>query len=115
MMIVEFNSVDLAELSESIRPMPRIPSAHPRARAELRRPETSLQSFEFMGDEAVVEVHVVGDEDAVSHEVHEAVGHFREQWRAAHHLVRDAGQLNDLCRDVALGIEQTVPLADDPM
>ena len=40
-------------------------------------------------EETVVEIDVVGDEDTVAHELHEAVRHFREYRRIADPLVRD--------------------------
>src|SRR4051812_48049836 len=99
MVIFELYLVDLAQVSKAVGLMTRIASTHTGACTKLRKAETPFQALEFVGHEAVVEVDIVSDEDAVGHKFHEAVSNFYEQGRTVHHLVRDSGQLNDLRRN----------------
>ena len=68
-----------------------------------------------MRNETVIIIHIVGDEDPVIHEMHEAVGHFGKQWCLSNHVVCDAGELHDLGGYGPLRVEQGVSLPDDLM
>src|SRR4051794_26490121 len=108
MMIVERDTIYLAKLPKSVGLVSRIAPPHSGARAELRESEAPRDPIEFVGHETVVEADVMGDENAVPHELHETVGYLREQGCVPNHFVRDAGQLNDLCgkgRGFALSIQ----------
>lgn len=65
MVILEVYAVDLAKLSKSVGFVSRIAPPHSGARAELRESEASPNPLEFVGDEAVVETDIMGDENAV--------------------------------------------------
>ena len=67
MMIVELYLVDLTQLSEAVGLVTRITSTHTGACAKLRKTKPSFQALELVGDEAVVEIDIVSDEDAVGH------------------------------------------------
>src|ERR1700755_1620873 len=99
MVVGERYAVDFAKLPESVGLVSRIAPPHPRTRAELRKSEAPPDSLRFVGDKTVVEADIVGDEDAVSHELQERVGDLCEQRRVANHFVRDAGELDDFCRN----------------
>jgi hypothetical protein len=62
MMGLEFDSVDFAQLPETVRLVSGVSPAHSGDRAKLRKPEASFGPFVLVADEAVVEVHIVGDE-----------------------------------------------------
>src|SRR3954471_18163345 len=113
MVNLEVYAVDLAKLSKSVGFVSRIAPPHSGARAELRESEASPNPLEFVGDEAVVETDIMGDENAVGHELHEWICNFCEQGRVANHFVRDAGQLNDLCGNGALRMDERMPFVDD--
>src|SRR5436190_9538152 len=85
-------------------------AAHACTCAELGETEAPLEPPIFLRDEAVIEVHVVRDKDAVPYELHEAVGYFGKHRRIAHHRVGDAGQLRDPCGDGTLRVYQGMPL-----
>ena len=70
--------------------MPRVIASHARAGAELRKPEATLKPRVLLRDEAVVEIDVMRDEDAVAHKANEAIRHFRKDWRVMHRFVRYA-------------------------
>ena len=65
------------------------------------------------GHEAHVEVCVVGDDGPIPHEGHELLQGLLFLWRALHVAVADAGQLRDVRRDVALGIDKGVENLED--
>jgi hypothetical protein len=96
---LEFDPIELAQLPKTIRFMPGVASTHSGDGAQLRKPEAALEPFVLITDEAKVEIDVVGDEDPVAHEPHEAVRDFGEYRRIANHLVRDARDLRYLCRN----------------
>lgn len=87
MVVFELDTVDRAQLSEPVRFVPGISTPHPHASAQLRKAKAPFKPFVLTRQEAVIEVHVVGDEDPVAHECHEAVGDFVEQGRIPNHLV----------------------------
>src|SRR4051812_39456347 len=95
--------------------MARIMPAHPRAGAEFGETETALKALIFLRDEAVVEIDVMGDEDAVAHELQEAFCDLGEGRRTAYHGIRNARQPHDLCGNGTHGIYKGVPFADDFM
>jgi hypothetical protein len=64
--------------SVSIWPGHGVASTHSGDGAQLRKPEAALEPFVLITDEAKVEIDVVGDEDPVAHEPHEAVRDFGE-------------------------------------
>src|SRR5437667_3014367 len=87
-------------------------AAHACTCAEFGETEAPLEPLIFLRDETVIEVHVVRDKDAVSHELHEAVRYFRKHRRIAHHRIGDTGQLRDSRRDGTLRVDQGMPLID---
>src|SRR3954468_10022385 len=95
--------------------MAGIASSHSGAGAKLRVAKRSVETTELVSDKAIVKVDVVGDENTVTHELKKAVSHRRENRGVANHLVRDAREPHDICRNGTLGIEQGVPLVDDLM
>ena len=95
--------------------MPGIAPTHSCDGAQLRKTKAALEPFIFVADETVVEIDVVGDEDTVAHEPHEAVRDFREYRRIANHLVRDVRDLRYSCRNGPLRIQQGMPFVDDLM
>src|ERR1700712_676962 len=95
--------------------MPRISPTHSCDGAQLRKTKAALKPFIFVADETVVEIDVVGDEDPVGHEVHEAICDFGEYRRIADHLIRDVRDLRYSCRNGPLRIQQGMPLIDDLM
>src|SRR3954464_931314 len=113
MMIVERDAIYLAKLPKSVGLVSRKAPPHSGACAELGESEAPRDPFEFVGHETVVEADIMGDENAVPHELYESVRYLREQRCAPNHFVRDAGQLNDLCGNGALRIDQRMPLVDD--
>jgi hypothetical protein len=114
-MVVEVDIVGLAEISEAIGLVARIAPSHPRTGAELGKPKAPLEALILIRDKSVVKIHIVGDEDSIAHELQKAIGDFGEERRAAHHVIRDADQPNDICRDWPLRIEQGMPLGDHLM
>src|SRR4051812_23644155 len=110
MMIVERDAIYFAKLAKPIGLVSRIAPPHSGARAELWEPEAPRDPFEFVGHETVVEADIMGDENAVPHELHETVRYLREQRCVPNHFVRDAGQLNDLCGNGTLRIDKRMPL-----
>src|SRR3954470_5432994 len=113
MMIVERDAIYLAKFRKSVGLVSRIAASHSGARAELGESEAPRDPFEFVGHETVVEADIMGDENAVPHELYESVRYLREQRCAPNHFVRDAGQLNDLCGNGTLRIDERMPLVDD--
>src|SRR3954452_24911904 len=113
MMIGERDAIYLAKLPKSVGLVSRIAPSHSGARAELGKSEAPRDPFEFVGHETVVEADIMGDENAVPHKLHESVRYLREQGCVPNHFVRDAGQLNDLCRNGTLRIDERMPLVDD--
>lgn len=75
--------------------VPWISTPHSDARAQLRKAEAPFEPFVLVRQKAAIEVHVVGDEDAVAHERHQAVRDLVEHGGAPNHLVGDPGQLHD--------------------
>ena len=115
MVSLKLDPIEFAEFSKAIGLMPGITPTHSCAGAKLRKTEPALKPFVFMADEAVVEIDVVGDEDAVAHESHESVRDLGEHRRIADHLIRDAGEPRYSCRNGPLRIYQRMPFVDDLM
>src|SRR4051812_14529241 len=109
MMIVERDAIYLAKLPKSVGLVSRIAPPHSGARAELRESEAPRDPFEFVGHETIVEADIMGDENAVPHELHEIVRYLSEQRCVPNHFVRDAGQLNDLCGNGSVSSVRTPP------
>lgn len=114
-MRLEFDPIKLAQFPETVGFVSRVAPTHSGDGAQLRKPESAIEPFVFTAYEAIVEIDVVGDEDSVTHEPHEAVRDLSEYRRTADHLVRDAGDLRYLGRDGPLRIHQGMPLVDDLM
>src|SRR4051794_32230549 len=106
MMIVERDAIYLAKFPKSVGLVSRIAPSHSRARAELRESEAPREPFEFVSHETVVEADIMGHENAVPHEVHEPVRYLREHRCVPNHFVGDASQLNDLCGNGPLRIDE---------
>jgi len=71
--------------------------------------EALAQAFEFVLDEAVVETHVVGDEQLAVQACPQLLGNLGESGRAGHHVVADAGEMLDERGNGALWIHQGAP------
>ena len=94
-MVFERDGVNLAEVAEAVGTMARIVPSHSRARTEFWEVEAPFEPGIFLRQEAVVEVDVMREEDAVAHEVQEAARHLGEERSIPHHVIRDARQLHD--------------------
>src|SRR3954452_21171151 len=106
MMIVERYAVYFAKLPKSVGFVSRIAPSHSGARTQLGKSEAPRDPIEFVDHETVVEADIMGDENTVRHKVHESVRHLGEHRCVPNHFVRDAGQLNDLCRNGTLRIDE---------
>ena len=95
MMVLQCDLIDRTKISQSVGLVTRIASPHSRASAELGEAESALQALIFLRYETKIEIHVVGDEYSIIHELHEAVGHFSKQRRPSNHVVGDACELYD--------------------
>ncbi len=65
--------------------MPRVQAPHRRAGAQLRITEGPADAAKLGGDEAIVELDIMGDEDRILHERLELVGHVGEVRRRLDH------------------------------
>jgi hypothetical protein len=79
MMVLQRDLIDSAKISRSVGFVTRITSPHSRTGAELGEAESTLKALVFLRYETKIEIHVVGDEYPIIHELHEAVGHFGKQ------------------------------------
>jgi hypothetical protein len=62
---LEFDAVNFAELSETVRFVARVASTHGGDGTKLRKSEAALKPSVFVRYEAVVEVNIVSDEDRI--------------------------------------------------
>ena len=62
-MVFKFNVNDCATISKTVRFVPEIAPPHSGNGAKFRKLEASLEPLVIIGDEAIIEVDVVGDED----------------------------------------------------
>jgi hypothetical protein len=81
----------------------------------FREAEAPFEALVLVRDETVIEIHVVGDEDAVIHKSQEAVSDFRKDWRVPNHVIGDACKSRNLRRNEPLRIDERVPLIDHLM
>ena len=81
--------------------------------AQHVRRELHLQAAELVLDEAVIEARVVRDEDVALEALEHLAAQFGEGWRAAHHLVGDAGEDADVLGDAAFRVHQRGPLVHE--
>ena len=112
-MVLQFDVERLRELAKSVGLVTRITPAHAGTGAQLRKAKAALKALIFCGDEAIIEIDVVGDEDTVTHELHEAIRHLHEQWRVSHHIIGDTGERDYPGRNRPLEIEKGVPLPNN--
>ena len=111
-MMLQRNLINAAQAAEAIGAVAGIVPPHPGAGAELRKAEAAVKPRKFLRDESVVEVDIVGDEDAVSHERHQAVRHFSKHRCVPHHLIGNSGETSDAAGDGTLRIDKRVLLID---
>ena len=82
-------------------------------RVEIRRFKGNAALFAARADKADVKLRVVRGERASARKVEECVQRIFKLRRAAQHLVRDAGEADDLGRKPALGVDKGLERFDD--
>src|ERR1700729_2746701 len=67
MMLFQVNAVSLAKIAKAVGLMAGIKATHSRAGAKLREAEAPFETFEFVGDESVVEIDAMRDKYSATH------------------------------------------------
>ena len=82
-------------------------------RVKIRRFKGNAALFAARTDKADVKLRVVRGERTVARKIEESMQRIFKLRRTAQHLVRDAGEADDLGRKPALGVDEGLERVDD--